>query len=73
MAGSGQTNWFVQHRIISFCLINPESTAEIFTSFSADQQSGVGGCGLKGNKVLTHTQDGSALHYQASLTTKASK
>ncbi|RZJ87475.1 MAG: class A beta-lactamase-related serine hydrolase, partial [Chryseobacterium sp.] len=59
--------------INNFCLIKPESTAEIITSFAAEQQSGLGGGVLKGNKVLTHTHDGSALHYQALLTTEASK
>jgi D-alanyl-D-alanine carboxypeptidase len=59
--------------INNFCLIKPESTGEIMSSFAADQQAGLGGGELKGNKVITHTHDGSALHYQALLTTDASK
>jgi len=59
--------------INNFCLIKPASTAEIITPFAADQQSGLGGGEVKGNKVITHTHDGSAIHYQALLTTDTSK
>lgn len=59
--------------INSFGLIKPVSTGEIIKSFAADQQSGLGGGEMKANKVITHTHDGSGLHYQALLTTNAFK
>jgi D-alanyl-D-alanine carboxypeptidase len=51
--------------INNFCLINPISTLEIITPVAADKQSGLGAGRMKGNKVIAHTHDGTALHYQA--------
>ena len=51
--------------INNFCLISPASTKEIITPVSADKQSGLGGGNMEDNKVVTHTHDGTALHYQA--------
>jgi len=59
--------------INNFCLINPVSTLEIITPVTADKQSGLGGGKMKGNKVITHTHDGTALHYQALVLTDAAK
>jgi D-alanyl-D-alanine carboxypeptidase len=59
--------------INNFCLINPISTGEIITPVSADKQSGLGGGRMKGNKIITHTHDGTALHYQALELTDATK
>ena len=59
--------------INNFCLINPISTGEIITPVSTDKQSGLGGGRMKGNKVITHTHDGTALHYQALELTDANK
>ena len=59
--------------ISNFCLINPESTSVIITPVGADKQSGLGGGQMQGNKVTTHTHDGSGLHYQALVLTAATK
>lgn len=59
--------------INNFCLISPKSTREIITPFAADKQSGLGGGKMQGNKFITHTHDGTALHYQALELSDASK
>jgi D-alanyl-D-alanine carboxypeptidase len=59
--------------ITKFCLINPASTREIITAIQPDKQCGLGGGKMKGNKVITHTHDGTALHYQALELTDAGK
>lgn len=59
--------------VSNFCLINPTSTREIITPVSVDKQSGLGGGRMKGNRVITHTHDGTALHYQALELTDATK
>lgn len=59
--------------ISSFCLINPASTHTIITPAGPDQQSGLGGGSMKGKKVINHTHDGTALHYQALELTDANK
>jgi D-alanyl-D-alanine carboxypeptidase len=51
--------------INKFCLINPASTRVIITPVSPNKQCGLGGGSMKGNKVIMHTHDGTALHYQA--------
>ncbi len=59
--------------IDNFYLINPKSTAVILTPVAVDKQAGLGDGKMKGDKVITHTHDGSALHYQALLSTDATK
>jgi len=59
--------------INNFCLINPGSTLEIITPFAPGKQCGLGSGSMKGNKVITHTHDGSAVRYRALLSTDASK
>jgi len=51
--------------IVKFCLINPASTHEILTPVAPDKQCGLGAGTMIGDKVITHTHDGTALHYQA--------
>lgn len=46
-------------------IINPASTREIITPFAPDQQTGLGGGSMKGDRLITHTHDGTAMHYQA--------
>jgi CubicO group peptidase (beta-lactamase class C family) len=59
--------------INNFCLINPTSTRIIITPVAPDKQCGLGGGSMKGNKVVTHTHDGTASHYQALELTDNSK
>ena len=51
--------------INNFKIISPASTREIITPFAPDQQTGLGGGSMKGNRLITHTHDGTAMHYQA--------
>lgn len=59
--------------IVKFCLITPASTREIITPAATGKQCGLGGGSMKGNAVITHVHDGSALHYQALLSTETTK
>ena len=59
--------------ISNFCLISPASTRTIITPAGPDEQCGLGGGSMKGQKVITHTHDGTALHYQALELTDATK
>jgi D-alanyl-D-alanine carboxypeptidase len=59
--------------ISNFCLIKVASTRTIITPAKSGQQCGLGGGSMKGNKVITHTHDGTALHYQALELTDAPK
>jgi D-alanyl-D-alanine carboxypeptidase len=59
--------------INNFKIINPASTREIVTPFAPDQQTGLGGGSMKGNRLITHSHDGTAMHYQALAITDADK
>jgi D-alanyl-D-alanine carboxypeptidase len=59
--------------INNFCIIDPASTREILTPAGPDEQCGLGGGSIKGDHVITHVHDGSALHYQALEATNADK
>ncbi|RYZ81312.1 MAG: class A beta-lactamase-related serine hydrolase, partial [Moraxellaceae bacterium] len=59
--------------INNFCLVSPASTKAIVTPVAPDKQAGLGGGRMKGNKLITHTHDGTALHYQALELTDISK
>ncbi|MGZ3756676.1 MAG: serine hydrolase domain-containing protein [Mucilaginibacter sp.] len=59
--------------ITKFCLIKPASTREIITPVAPDKQCGLGGGSMKGDEVITHTHDGTALHYQALELTEVNK
>jgi D-alanyl-D-alanine carboxypeptidase len=59
--------------INNFCLISPASTRVIITPAAAEEQCGLGGGKMKGDRVMLHTHDGSALHYQALLVADATK
>ncbi|MXV14273.1 serine hydrolase [Pedobacter sp. HMF7056] len=55
----------------NFTLINPASTREILTPFAPRKQCGLGGGEMDGDKLATHTHDGTSLNYQALLTADA--
>jgi CubicO group peptidase (beta-lactamase class C family) len=59
--------------ITRFCNINPASTLAIITPVGPDKQCGLGGGSMKDGRVITHVHDGSALNYQALLTTDVTK
>ena len=59
--------------INNFRLISPASTRIIITPARTEEQCGLGGGHMIGNKVITHTHDGAALHYQALLVADAAK
>jgi D-alanyl-D-alanine carboxypeptidase len=59
--------------INNFSLISPASTRIILTPAAAEEQAGLGGGKMKGDRVMLHTHDGSALHYQALLVADAAK
>nr|WP_294794279.1 serine hydrolase domain-containing protein [uncultured Mucilaginibacter sp.] len=59
--------------IVNFRLIDPTSTRQILIPFAPDNQSGLGGGTMEGDKITTHVHDGTAMHYQALLTTNTGK
>lgn len=59
--------------IKNFRLIKPASTHEILIPFSPDKQAGLGDGSMKGNRLITHVHDGTAMHYQALAITHADK
>lgn len=59
--------------IADFKLITPQSTRDILIPAGPNSQSGLGGGTMEGNKLLTHTHDGTAYNHQALLTTDVLK
>lgn len=59
--------------INNFSIISPASTREIITPFAPDNQTGLGGGTMRGNRLITHTHDGTAMHYQALAITDTDK
>jgi CubicO group peptidase (beta-lactamase class C family) len=51
----------------SFKLISPASTKILLTPFGLDNQCGLGGGSMQGNKVIFHKHDGTSVYYQALL------
>lgn len=55
-------------RVIStFKLITPQSTRDILIPAGNNMQSGLGGGTMDGDKLITHTHDGTAMNHQALL------
>lgn len=49
----------------NFKLISPASTKVLVTAFGVDNQCGLGGGTVEGNKLIFHKHDGSSVYYQA--------
>lgn len=56
-----------------FCIINPVSTKQILVPIESGKQSGLGGGEMTDNKMISHIHDGTALHYQAILSSHTVK
>ncbi|RZJ79230.1 MAG: class A beta-lactamase-related serine hydrolase [Flavobacterium sp.] len=59
--------------IKNFSIISPASTREIITPFAPDNQTGLGGGEMVGDRLITHTHDGTAMNYQALAITDSDK
>ncbi len=57
----------------SFCLIRPSSTRQIVSTEDPAWQTGLGSAEMRGDQLIRHVHDGSAMHYQALLMVDASK
>lgn len=53
--------------IADFKLINSTSTRQIIYAFTPGKQAGLGGGSMEGDKLVSHTHDGTAFNYQALL------
>jgi CubicO group peptidase (beta-lactamase class C family) len=59
--------------IAGYKLISPQATRDILIPSGPNRQSGLGGGTMQGDKLITHTHDGTAYDYQALLTTDVPK
>ena len=57
----------------NFKLISPASTQQILTPFEPQKQCGLGGGTMDNGILVTHQHDGTAMNYQALLTTDVPK
>ena len=57
----------------NFKLISPASTQELLVPFSPGNQTGLGKGSMKGDKLVSHTHDGTAANYQALLISEQEK
>jgi CubicO group peptidase (beta-lactamase class C family) len=53
--------------IAKFKLISPVTTREIINGIGPNKQSGLGGGSMDGDKMISHTHDGTSMNYQALL------
>jgi CubicO group peptidase (beta-lactamase class C family) len=59
--------------IATFKLITPQATRDILTPWGPNRQTGLGISTMDGDKLITHTHDGTAYNYQALLTNDVPK
>lgn len=59
--------------ITNFKLISPASTKQILEAAGPNQQAGLGGGMMDGNRIISHQHDGTARNYQALLVSTVAK